>query len=859
MGFETFSILLAGLFLWFLPGLAVSLWAPDRWFPQEEDRVVLAPFLGIALLLACLQISHVWWPVDGFAPWLFAGLVVVVLVGVWYKGIQQLRHFPGWLAGLMLLAVLISAFPVFKIGYPTTLGLDNDDAIYYVADAARFRDHVGVSIPDPISQGPWTGTIVQMTIHHLRVGADHYLAFFSSLLDSDPYRLHYLLFAGVVGLHVLGLYYLLRRSFDMPVRMIQVILGLYALSPILVSLMARSHSAQLLGMALMFPLIGAAVELVRRPGVQMAVTAGIIASGLLASYYEAAPFVVVILGFFLVLTWKDWSVRMVPYAIGALALAVALNPPATRDLVLGLVEEAGLGGRGGYSGFLPTGHQVGTLLGFVTLKPQDVALLNVVAPLLVVFGAIALLGIWHWVRERLWLPTAVALAAPVFIIYFRWLHPFPYAYWKSLTMLHFGLVVALGSGFYMIMDRLASRKYHMVGMGLLAIYLAAAGHTDFRLVQQASQSPLVVSQDVAALGSLPIPAGAMVELRGMDVPGSLIYYEHWAAYFLRNRPVSIPVLNKRSLLAVGRPNTYLYRPGSEYVLTRADIVKDPAAMWENGVYSLRPAEPNSLQLSVVPESWHGLELWAGTPTRWMAKQGSFAVKNVMPGRYVLRFRAKPRGGKTISLSLGEAVIAGPVRMQDSRDYMLGPFDLPAGASKLTLSVAETPARGGSGDPRLLSASVQGVRLEPAPPSDILDDPQAVVAGDTMLVPANSPDLRVTLMPDNWHGMELWGGTPTRWMGASGEIAVASHSARQVVLQFWAQPHGGPKTVSVSLNGQLEGSVRVDNPGVYRVGPFSVPAGNSAITLSSLEPPRPASVKDERLITVAVQHLLLAPK
>jgi hypothetical protein len=109
--------------------------------PARADRAFVAaaaPLLGVAVLLAVLDLVELWFPLRAGA-WV---VPAVALFGtahlLWKRALPRPRV--GAIA-VVLLGVAAGALPTALVGRATTVALTNDDATYYLAAAERLVSH----------------------------------------------------------------------------------------------------------------------------------------------------------------------------------------------------------------------------------------------------------------------------------------------------------------------------------------------------------------------------------------------------------------------------------------------------------------------------------------------------------------------------------------------------------------------------------------------------------------------------------------------------------------------------------------------------------------------------------------------
>lgn len=129
--------------------------------PHARDRDFLtssAPLLGVAVLLAMLDVVELWVPLR-WAAWLIP-IVAAVSLGVLVK--RRALRWPGALAiVVVLLGVAVGALPTAIVGRPMG-ALTNDDATYYLAAAEQLVAHPWL---EHVNGGEGTACLSEELVH----------------------------------------------------------------------------------------------------------------------------------------------------------------------------------------------------------------------------------------------------------------------------------------------------------------------------------------------------------------------------------------------------------------------------------------------------------------------------------------------------------------------------------------------------------------------------------------------------------------------------------------------------------------------------------------------------------------------
>ena len=108
-----------------------------------------------------------------------------------------------------------------------------------------------------------------------------------------------------------------------------------------------------------------------------------------------------------------------------------------------------------------------------------------------------------------------------------------------------------------------------------------------------------------------------------------------------------------------------------------------------------------------------------------------------------------------------------------------------------------------------------------------------------VIETNSPVVFLTL-GNNWHGVEMWDGIPTRWMSNNATLFAIAPKPTEAEISFSARSFRTKRMLEIFLNGKLLDSYQVDEGGRSVSIPVSLLAGENVFTFSipegSTQPP-----------------------
>ncbi|HWM90331.1 MAG TPA: hypothetical protein VN493_06150 [Thermoanaerobaculia bacterium] len=685
---------------------------------------LVAPFLGLSLISALCHwagslggtLRHLRWPVVAIAA---AGWILILAD-------RRLRSSPRGSAPALaagLLAFLLAAVPLFKLGYLTTLGATVDGISYavrseYLQDALPFRNN--------LSPGkPWLGWVMGQ-IELIRLGDVQFTGLLGLLTGRRSYELLTAVAALFFALTSVAVFAWARTGLRLPRR-----------AALFAALLAGSHNlllwpvydnflSQAVATSLIPVVLAFAVEGQRRPDWRTAALAGVLLSALISIYPVYAAYTLAGVLAFWGVAWLSRPGlgrnlgRAALWWLGASACAAAWNGVA----LVRSVRELGF-----FSQVLDPDRIQSAGTGNILVFPPFIEVFGLVAhadaayggglernplALLNVFGlglaALALFGWWH-LRPRarmaaaVLLLTGLALAAQQ-----RWgINPpdgYPYGWYKSVSALAPQVVALLAAGLAALW-RYRSKRWLAALAGLLLLGI----NVKCSLWTQSYVLEVRVPEDRVPVDRELIEAAQSASRLGpddwllLDLSSGL--RPHWLGYLLRDHKVRYR--DRLWIIHVETPG----EAGAFFRYALVDLEErrgaagepwyDPGSyvrLWGNRRYELRMRRDSAMASTFWGRRW---------------PQGEAVALAIAAGRGTPATAAVSLGAEARDLSLG----AGTPRTVQMRVFSAGtgarlavqglgaPVDLPPGGWLVDLDLA---CAGAAGSGRFVVSHTEGDAL-----------------------------------------------------------------------------------------------------------------------------------------------------
>lgn len=741
------SIFLAGLLVCLLAGVAVGgLTDPGgRWLGAATIP------LGLCALVAVLYLTGAALSGEDGAPLVIAVILLALAGAVWRRrrhtadgplalgeALRPTRRGAIALGGSAL-AGLAALIPTMDQGFPTTIGVSNNDGWGYATLVDWIVHHpvprtVAPDVAHPLTLVPWSSLS-----NHFGIGFEHFASLLASLLGREGFEVVNST-AAVAAVVAVGGWVMLAEDLNPRLgKLPTALLVLAAATPVLALPFGENYTTQFVSLCIWPVAVSTFLRFSRRPDVARLLVAALGVGAVVGVYPAVLPWLVLPVIAIAALApaqpgWEGTRLARLAGAgarartaraaalLGALVIALVIVVPiamwrSTRNLLFldsvvagGLTEFFTAGGYAAYA--------LGAISAFAlfTLAPLAWSAIAALALMLLAYAA----GIVPWRRPRelgAWvLPAVVACVAvttaAVFVRY-RFMDELPYQVYKGLTS---GAAILAG---LVVVGLAASRATGGRTARLLAIGLVTAVWvpvTSSVLQASAEGGTGFRAADVEMGRALQdLPPGSVVLVEGAAPDERSFQMRMMAAYFGTGTPglTTIGLGSTGSYLTPGGGDEWRPAQAWTHVLrTRpqpVDTARPP--VWANPVYSLRSAP--ELDLTPFGPAWYPSEDDAGTVFSWTSAASQLVLSNrsQRPRRVRLELTALSYGRArtlTVAAPRGEARqrLAGDVFTPVAVDLVL-----PArSATPVTLDASPGATTAPPGDGRRLLVRFQGMRL-----------------------------------------------------------------------------------------------------------------------------------------------------
>ncbi len=490
--------------------------------------------------------------------------------------------------------------------------------------------------------------------------------------------------------------------------------------------------AHLCGAPLMIVCAGALLCAARENSVRWAIAGGIPLAGLLWVYPEMLFLLVPALGAGLACT--AWSIRkergrllrLAARVLPAFAVtAAAANPVGVADAIWMLtLQGQGLSGGGVYT-FSLTSMVVPVTAG---VAPYNLSFLfpegtRSIASAAALFAAISIAWV-GWIvltDKRDSVRTLAAMLGTVLVLgaYLAFVRRYSYGFFKLLLYAQFLFFGAAAVWAERVLPPWAPKrtKAAAAGPAMLMIWLVLNissaiwyGYGTVADVNYGLANAVGLSSDdsfnsIESVNGILQPGGSVL----LDIDDAIV--QMWAAYFLRNRPVSVmnPAGYFQVYMAAIKDESHNDWT-DEYVLTdRRDIARSHSkALWSAGRFHLYPLR-DYVRLG---RNWYGIE-GGTTPFRWLNNDGEVLLIRPSEKRFVFLARVTPGPGADPPLRTLELAVNGRrVCAQDfsaAAEIRCGPFEAGAPENRIVLHIRQAGKRTPA-DPRILNVAVSSLDI-----------------------------------------------------------------------------------------------------------------------------------------------------
>ncbi len=740
------SIFVAGLALCLLAGIAVNgLSDPGgRWLGASTVPLGLCALVGVLYLTGAAMSGERAAPV----------VVAIVLLGIGGAVWRRRRATAGGplalgdalrptrqgaiVLGGSVLAGLAALLPTMNQGFPTTIGVSNNDGWGYATLVEWIMEHpvprtVVPDVAHPLTLVPWSSLS-----NHFGIGFEHFASLLGSLLGREGFEVVNAA-AAIAAVAAVGGWVMLAgdinpRMGDLPTGLVVAAVA----TPVLALPFGENYTTQFVALCLWPVALSAFLRFSRRPGVASLVVATLGVGSVVGVYPAVLPWLVLPLVAVAVLSPErpEWAGTRLRGLAGTGARARAARGAALLAvLVVGLMVVWPIAMwrstqnllfldtvvAGGLTEFFTTGgyaaYAVGATSAFslFTLAPLAWSAIAALTLMLGVYAA----AVAPWRRPRgpelllLAVVAGVVATTAAVVVRYRVMDELPYQVYKGLTSgaaILAGLVV-LG---LLTSTAIRGRTVRLLAIGLLiAVWVPV---TSSVLQAQAEGGTGFRAADVEMGRALQdLPAGSVALVEGAAPDERSFQMRMMAAYF-GTRGAGL------TTIGLGSTGSYLTPGGGEewrpaqpwtHVLRTRDqpVTTSRPAVWRNTVYTLTQAP--ELDLTPFGSAWYPSEADGTTIFAWTAGAAQLVLSNrsERPRRVRLEMTAMSylRGRVlTVAAPRGEArqELAGDVFTPVSVNLVLPPRS----ATPVTLDARPGATTAPAGDGRQLLVRFQGLRL-----------------------------------------------------------------------------------------------------------------------------------------------------
>lgn len=310
-----------------------------------SERLAVSVLAGLSLALWSVATVNYFKPLNGIWPWLCLWPIVITIVrpgslaGLWRDVVTVGANRRSVVAALLGTAgMVLLLWPL--LSRPALVfydGTSNHDSFFWISAAEHLKRHTYIEMPVTSQVHPLTNTtpaIIGWRPSWGRMGAEGLLALTSSLVGLAPLKL-YLAASAALVVPWIAAVFLAVRTFWVGRLGVAATLSLIVLQPVFVFFHGNANLPNLIG-ALSAAAVVIATEQSLRPGRGRWVWLTLLAfgfHGLLCSYPEMIPFVILPGGLLWLRAWFVQSPRLVWRPALATALAwiggAALNPASS--------------------------------------------------------------------------------------------------------------------------------------------------------------------------------------------------------------------------------------------------------------------------------------------------------------------------------------------------------------------------------------------------------------------------------------------------------------------------------------------------------------------------------------------------
>lgn len=478
------------------------------------------PIIGLCLIVSCIfPLGYLGFGtnISSYIVLLILGIINLLLYR--YVKPKFIRDDDEWLPLLIslcapaLIVPVLGIFPVNSTDIFTFVGHGSPggetDAYAHIAIADYLQNHSFLDIPDSDIFHPYLIFINIFLKYHLRLGGEYFLSAVSSLLGLQAYQMFNIILLVFLSLVPLSIYSLTRYGLGLNKQISLIATILTALGGVLQSAAHHQNLPQLGGIVILPLALGLAYRLFQNPSLGEKLFCGILASGLLAIYPDMVPVLLLPLGvysIFLLLKKNSKKVNVFHNLWLSALIAIVLNPLAVyisiHSLWINWTSNIG------HAEFFPLKYYLFLYTGLVKL-PEISSAFNVFWNdyycfiFSVLYFFMLFWGLWIVNKDLKAFLNLSFISLAFFILFFLFVRPYPYGFYKSITFTQFIGIVAASIGIEHIWCQLGKKSIWLrngsrVVFTLYLLFLLLSGIMQNRWAHQIPQD-VTLTQDMLEL------------------------------------------------------------------------------------------------------------------------------------------------------------------------------------------------------------------------------------------------------------------------------------------------------------------------------------------------------------------------
>jgi hypothetical protein len=721
---------------------AVLAFGAERWVSART-----LPLGACALVVVLYPLSYLG-PMDVVGPVVVGALAAIVLVALVIRGLAPA---PGGgrvglaagaalrpegadlvVLGLGLAGGVLLLLPVLGIGFPTVLGITNNDGWYYAGLVDWLSHNPAGAELVPALERPLDGSVVMMRGSSLPFGFELLAAAVRSLTTRESFEVVGPVGAAAFPMAVAGWAWLREEVSGPRDGLVGVFAAVAAASPLFVLVVAENYLTQAMGLALVPSALAAGAAFLSRPSWRPLLLAAIAAGAVLGFYVGMVPWFALMLGVLGFAVTGPWPfrrgeprhalVRRVANAAVLLAILAAATVVVAPIAVYRAVEFTRLAsvfsGAGPFASF-DTATNLAFLLGGLTVPTLGAGVAAAIGAVLVAAAVALALSAARWPAGR---PAGALVAASLLattIVFARYAgQDYNYGTYKTLisggALLAGTTAIALAAGWW-------SRAARFAGWTALAACAAVWIPGVVSLLHDVDHARSGFRAPDIAMGERlrELPDGSTVLVDGIGVDSGIGAFQMrmMAAYFVSTTPElrGEGLWTTPSYISPGPLPQFRPMAPWDYVLSEAPapVETGRARVWSGGAYRLGRAP--EVDVARYGTSWYAPQRDAGGLFQWTTGPSELVVGNRAESRRRVRLsvRLESLEQRTATLTTDDGEVVSVTLVPGRTRKLAIPLVIPARATRVvTLDALPAGRAPGHGDSRPLLLRVSRIRVTP---------------------------------------------------------------------------------------------------------------------------------------------------